>query len=417
MATFRGPSILVFLGLLIVSTSYGQTGWVKQIWSNPDLVFYDVTFVFPSRGYIVGDAGTILQSIDGGATWTAQNSGTTEILHGIRFLDATFGVAVGAKGTMLFTTDLGASWTNHSLNTNESLFDVLFLTRDTGFVVGSSNTVLRTTDGGLTWADCKAGFGANSARAISFPSRNLGFIVGHSGKIARTRNGGKDWTQLSSHVDQNFFAVSFADTLVGTAVGRNGAFSHTWDGGKTWYPDSILSLSSYQLTDIQYVTPTRGYFVTWGGVIYRTDDAGRTWGVQESNSFDNLEAVFFTSPWHGVAVGWYGTILRTQDGGPTDLPSLSSIPRTLDLGVPYPHPVEPGRHQILLLPIDLTTPGELDVTLLSSLGVEILHTRIPVSESGRIVLPISVGSWGPGVHALQVRQNGELRATRSLLVR
>ena len=54
-----------------------------------------VTFADDSVGYAAGRNGTILKTIDGGATWTPQVSGTAADLLGVDFADALNGVAVG----------------------------------------------------------------------------------------------------------------------------------------------------------------------------------------------------------------------------------------------------------------------------------------------------------------------------------
>jgi photosystem II stability/assembly factor-like uncharacterized protein len=55
----------------------------------------------------VGEDGTILRTINGGAAWTAQDSGTTNWLSGVSFIDANTGWAVGGSGTILHTTNGG----------------------------------------------------------------------------------------------------------------------------------------------------------------------------------------------------------------------------------------------------------------------------------------------------------------------
>jgi len=49
----------------------------------------------------VGDSGTVLQSVDGGVTWSVGASGTTETLHGVWTGDTGGGIAVGAGGTVV----------------------------------------------------------------------------------------------------------------------------------------------------------------------------------------------------------------------------------------------------------------------------------------------------------------------------
>src|ERR1700730_7346959 len=64
------------------------------------------------RGWVVGEYGTILQTRDGGSTWTRQTSGTQSWLSSVSFAaDNQRGWVVGEKGTIQQTRDGGASWT------------------------------------------------------------------------------------------------------------------------------------------------------------------------------------------------------------------------------------------------------------------------------------------------------------------
>ena len=65
----------------------------------------------PNKGRIAGgDVGTglILHTTDGGDTWDAQESGTSDSLASIHFVDSNVGWAVGLYGTILHTTTGGA---------------------------------------------------------------------------------------------------------------------------------------------------------------------------------------------------------------------------------------------------------------------------------------------------------------------
>ena len=66
-----------------------------------------VYFPHTDTGYVVGDTGTILKTIDGGTTWIAQTSGTDNSLYAVSFADVSTGYAVGASGTILKTTNGG----------------------------------------------------------------------------------------------------------------------------------------------------------------------------------------------------------------------------------------------------------------------------------------------------------------------
>ncbi len=64
-------------------------------------MLYSVDFVDKSTGWAVGSVGTILHSDNGGSTWTAQTSGTTNALLAVDFFDGARGYAVGDLGTVV----------------------------------------------------------------------------------------------------------------------------------------------------------------------------------------------------------------------------------------------------------------------------------------------------------------------------
>jgi photosystem II stability/assembly factor-like uncharacterized protein len=78
-------------------------------------------------GWAVGDGGTILHTSDGGTTWTAQTSGTTNLLSLVEFTDANTGWAVGVGGTILHTSNGGTTWTAQTSGTTNFLTGVEFL--------------------------------------------------------------------------------------------------------------------------------------------------------------------------------------------------------------------------------------------------------------------------------------------------
>ena len=94
----------------------------------------------------VGGSGTILRTIDGGATWTPQASGTTNLLWGVAFVDANVGWVSGFSGTILHTTDGGATWTNEPSGTTNQLVGVA-LSGGGATAVGGIGTILRAGGG------------------------------------------------------------------------------------------------------------------------------------------------------------------------------------------------------------------------------------------------------------------------------
>jgi photosystem II stability/assembly factor-like uncharacterized protein len=81
-----------------------------------------------------------------------------------------------------------------------------------------------------------------------------------------------------------------------------------------------------QLTTVTFINADRGWAVGDRGVIWQTNDGGRTWKQQSSGVTCRLESVQFLDSDNGwIAGGWtqpythetHGVILRTRDGGKT----------------------------------------------------------------------------------------------------
>src|SRR6266851_813998 len=150
---------LMGLGVIPSSSSVAQSGW---FWQNPlpqGNPLWAVSVFDSDNATVVGASGTILRTTDGGATWMAQTSGTTNNLRGVSFVDANTGTAVGAGETILRTTDGGATWTRQA-GTRQAydLNGVSFVDANIGTAVGGYSsmhaqirTIIRTTDGGATW--------------------------------------------------------------------------------------------------------------------------------------------------------------------------------------------------------------------------------------------------------------------------
>src|SRR5439155_27233109 len=94
--------------------------WVEQTnYSLPQgaNAFYDLSFSDAITGTIVGDAGILLQTTNGGEQWNSQPVVTFNYLYGVSFTDPDRGTAVGYEnpdGRILRTTDGGKSWLRQS---------------------------------------------------------------------------------------------------------------------------------------------------------------------------------------------------------------------------------------------------------------------------------------------------------------
>lgn len=151
--TFRTPNIALQVGgagTLRYSTT-GGFPW-QIVPSGTQYTLRDCDCPTPIDCFVAGDNGTVRKNASGNlSTWQALNSTTSAQLNGIFFDSPTRGYIVGNGGTALRTVDGGVTWIPLNLGTTVNLNDVRFLDSDVGFIVGDFGTVFATTDRGVSW--------------------------------------------------------------------------------------------------------------------------------------------------------------------------------------------------------------------------------------------------------------------------
>jgi photosystem II stability/assembly factor-like uncharacterized protein len=104
-------------------------------------------------GWVVGNAGAMFQTTDGGGRWidrTLPCSRTctrlTDLLR-IRFTDPKTGWIVGERGMAYHTADSGFTWEEQGALANVSLFGLSFPTTLQGWASGEKGTIVHLTLG------------------------------------------------------------------------------------------------------------------------------------------------------------------------------------------------------------------------------------------------------------------------------
>ena len=111
-----------------------------------------------TRLVAVGERGHVLLSDDQGATWRQAKSVPTRVmLTAVFFVDAQYGWAVGHDETILNTVDGGETWTRSHFapEAQQPLLDLWFANRVSGIAVGAYGAYFTTNDGGRNWASAK----------------------------------------------------------------------------------------------------------------------------------------------------------------------------------------------------------------------------------------------------------------------
>jgi photosystem II stability/assembly factor-like uncharacterized protein len=182
----------------MLRTTDGGLSWIPLGFAD---YLTSICFAASHRGLAVGGGGTIFRTIDGGATWTRQSSGTTAILNDVYLRDDGTAMIVGNGGTILRTTDGGSHWDHLESGTPEHLTSIVLIDALTATAVGWNGTIIQTTNGGAAWSTIPSGVSWNLER-VRFATATDGICVGDYGTILRTSDSGNSWEQiLWTHAD------------------------------------------------------------------------------------------------------------------------------------------------------------------------------------------------------------------------
>jgi photosystem II stability/assembly factor-like uncharacterized protein len=297
------------MGLGAPAAASAAGSWTAQT-SGTTQLLYGVTFPTALHGWAVGVGGVILVTDDGGATWAPQASGTTEQLWECDSVSVTHAWVGGVGGLMLATTDGGATWTQQQTGIGASIEDVDFVDAQHGWAVTINGGIIATTDGGATWTSQTSGTTAY-IYGVCFVDTQHGWAGTDAGTILATTDGGATWTKQTAPTQQSLYGVRFVDTQHGWAVGGGGAVVATTDGGATWTAQD--SGSQDQFWRAAAVSGDTLWAVGTGGDIIATTDAGATWAPQISGVTAGLWDVDFALRGRGWAVGYGGVIVAYSE--------------------------------------------------------------------------------------------------------
>jgi len=325
-----GLSIIVSLVLLSLAAHSSAQSIQRHV---EDATLRSVYFIDNKEGWVCGDEGVILHTVDAGRTWERQPTGVRASLRSVHFLTPAVGWAVGrdelpygmgSVGVVLYTNNGGLEWKQRLANSLPGLNQVRFVSRTTGFLLGDGSEqfpsgVFRTDDGGSKWWDPVAGPRTTTWLGGDFYLSKNGILVGGASRLATVRDLRTTLADQTSWFDgRDVTSVQILEKKA-IAVGQGGLVISSVKGGASWsVPQKILAPEVQSSIDFNCIYAVKDS--VWavgrpGSVVAHSSDAGASWRLLKTGQSMPLQAVYFFDEKLGWAVGDAGTILQTSDGG------------------------------------------------------------------------------------------------------
>jgi photosystem II stability/assembly factor-like uncharacterized protein len=251
----------------------------------------------------VGERGHVMLSDDQGVKWRQAKSVPTRVLlTAVYFVDAEYGWAVGHDETIINTADGGETWTvsHFAPEAQQPLLDLWFANRVSGIAVGAYGAYFTTNDGGRHWSSAK--FSPPQTAPANEddvpPDYHLNRIVGvgnrlyvaaEGGKLYRSDDRGATWRALPSPYQGSFFGLVpiRGDGLL--AFGLRGHLFRSADAGETWH--ALDSHTTAMLTDGIAINDLRVVICGLAGVLLVSADAGETFKLTQQDDRRGISAL------------------------------------------------------------------------------------------------------------------------------
>lgn len=268
---------------------------------------------YPSGSYLTQDNGS---------TWKKVLHGNDNQVDfgGVWFFDKLQGIAVAGDQSVIQTNDGGQTWsalssitTGNTSTAGDNIRSLQFTSRKTGWIL-RAGVPYKTTDGGASWWVPAASLRLSEQVAIHFLDDNTGWSLSSYGRgLYQTQDGGGQWKKLTPIADTDLRSIAMQSSTKGVVGGSRGTIWRTTDGGVTWLVTATDSTST--ITDLKFATADIGWAMSEVGEVFKTTDGGATWIKQTVPGSSYYQKLYVLDANHVWTVGLQGSLLATKDGG------------------------------------------------------------------------------------------------------
>lgn len=414
---------------------YAEDYWVQQP-SPTSTNLSTVFFINKNTGWISGDSGIVLKTIDGGKNWDVNYTGSYLEIQTLFFINDREGWAVSWEifpdsttyyGTRLFRTfDGGINWVNYMYSdTSYFIKTIFFIDSLKGFMGGAPLTMVYTTDAGYTWNDCDTDsttkFGL-PVEQIKFINPLIGYACGGFRDIAgcmwRSTNGGLNWfaTIVGPEPLNDFYMFDPINVIAA--------------GGDFEYGSSTVTTSNQGLN---WIYDTLGVFGVANSIDFRTSyegwislgyalkfaysfDTGKTWTSMFTPDSIPIFGIKFTDSLNGWAVGNNGTILKynsAQVGINSQFESSKNEPGNFILYQNFPNPFNP----VTTISFFLEKSSKVSLIIYDALGKKIISLIDEKQNPGNHSVNFDASDLGSGIYFYKLTSGNYSETKRMLLLK
>jgi Bacterial Ig domain/Photosynthesis system II assembly factor YCF48 len=297
-----GPGILLTADNTKPSSSIDAFLWKKACPAVAASIAFSPDYANDRTAFAVTPGSGVLKTEDGGAGWSATNSGLTGL--------NCWKVAVSP-----------AYCSDHSV------------------FIGTESGIFKSTDGGATWSYSGAGLPPGSCREIAFsPDYAVDqalFAGTGGGDIYKTTDGGASWSPAGAPLPDRALAIALspdfaADNTIFAGTPGAGLFKST-DGGASWsgINSGIDGLSITGLAVSPSFASDNALYIGTAGSVYKSADGGASWsGINSGTGGLSITGLAISPAFasdNTLYIGTGGGVFKSADGGAGWTPCNSGL--------------------------------------------------------------------------------------------
>jgi hypothetical protein len=395
-------------------------GWVGQNPSGVTTSLNTVSTVNANVGWIGGNGGVVLRTINAGTNWTNVTGspiGSADV-YAICGIDAnTCLVSTSPNATFVYrTSNGGVNWTQVFTQAAGFIDDIKFQNATTGFMygdpVGARWSLWKSTNGGVNWDSAglylpQAGSEAGWNNAMWLVGNNLWFGTNNT-RVYYSTNFGTSWLFGATTGTVNGYSVTF-NTGGGIGFAGQTVAVKSTNGGANWstftLPGSGTCYSFNNVLD--------RFWYCRGTGVYWSSNNGANFASQfaDTGTYIAMNLKLDGQIIRGWAVTSNGRIARYHELISGISNNQNNMPENYSLLQNYPNPFNPSTKISFSLP----KAGDVKLVVFDILGREIATLVNGFTGAGNHTVDFNAANLSSGVYLYKI-QAGDFTETRKMIL-